>query len=113
MALASSDKLKQHKDLGVLNPYATIHIYFKIVLPYHTYDNKFKIICQPPILSFRAFFGSITNSKLRITYPLQSVLVHDNFGVVGGVVVGMKWLVLGWFLGVARVRGLSLLSLGV
>ena len=42
--------------LAMLNPYQLIHTYFKIVLPYQFHDNKYKIRCQPPILSFRAFF---------------------------------------------------------
>lgn len=43
----------------MLNSYQITHSYYKVVLPYRIYHNKYKIPCQPPILSFYAFFVKV------------------------------------------------------
>jgi hypothetical protein len=43
----------------MLNPYQIIYICYKVVLPYRIHYNKYKTPCQPPILSFCAFFVKV------------------------------------------------------
>ena len=55
----------------MLNPYQVIHVYFKIVLPYQGYSNKYFINCQAPKYSFFAL-----NNIKKASYPVPEIKIQ-------------------------------------